>query len=421
MQRASRIDLRMSDTISSPEDVAPPGGLAKIEFVVLIASMMALNAMAIDIMVPALDDIGRAFSVATENDQQLVMLAYVLGFGLPQLIWGPVSDRYGRRALLLISLIGYAALSWACALAGSFSELLAARFMMGVFSSAGRVVAISVVRDVYAGRGMAQIMSFVMMVFMTVPILAPAMGQVVLGFGPWTWIFYVMVIYASFVAVWSFVRLPETLPPDLRKPLSFASAFEAYGQVLRTRVACGYVLASGVLFGGLFAFLFSFEQVMSQVFGEGERIGLWFALASIGLAFTSFANGLLVKRFGMRRLSHVSVIVFTSLALTNLAAMWVLGPVFAVFMPLMILTFGMVGMIGSNFNAIAMEPLGEIAGTASAALGFASTTIAGFLGYAISSRFDGTVLPLLAGFAALGAGSFLIILVTEKRQLFGNG
>ena len=135
----------------------PPSGIFKVEFVVLIASMMALNALAIDIMVPALDDIGRAFAVANANDQQLVMLAYVIGFGVPQLIWGPVSDRYGRRALLLISLIGYAALSWACVLASSFSELLLARFVMGVFSSAGRVVAVSVVRDVYAGRGMAEI------------------------------------------------------------------------------------------------------------------------------------------------------------------------------------------------------------------------------------------------------------------------
>ena len=399
----------------------PPSGIFKVEFIVLIASMMALNALAIDIMVPALDDIGRAFSVANENDQQLVMLVYVLGFGVPQLIWGPVSDRYGRRALLLISLIGYAALSWACVLASSFSELLLARFVMGVFSSAGRVVAVSVVRDVYAGRGMAEIMSFVMMVFMTVPILAPALGQVILGFGPWTWIFYVLVIYASFVALWSFFRLPETLPAERRKPLSFASAFAAYGTVLRTRTACGYVLASGVLFGGLFAFIFSVEQVMREVFGEDERLGLWFALASIGLAASNFVNAMLVKRIGMRRISHIAVIIFTGLAAVNLAAMWMLGPVFAVFMPLMILTFGMVGMIGSNFNAIAMEPLGDIAGTASAALGFASTTLAGGFGYLISSQYDGSVLPLLTGFVVLGVASLIILYVTEKGHLFQTG
>lgn len=404
-----------------PSETERPGRLPKVEFIILIASMMALNALAIDIMVPALDDIGASFGLANANDQQLVMFAYVLGFGAPQLIWGPVSDRYGRRALLLISLIGYGLFGLVCVFAGSFYGLLLARFFMGVFSSAGRVVAVSVVRDVYEGRGMAQIMSFVMMVFMTVPVLAPALGQVILNFGPWTWIFYVLVIYASLVAVWSVARLPETLPPARRKPLSFASAFGAYRQVIGTRVACGYVLGSGVLFGGLFAFIFSIEQVMREVFNREAELGFWFAMVSLGLAVSNFLNAMLVKRIGMRRLSHIAVTVFVLLSLTNLTLMSLYGPVFVLFMPLMMLSFGTIGMIGSNFNAIAMEPLGEIAGTASAALGFATTTLAGLLGYIISSQFDGTVLPLLTGFAGLGLLSLVVLFVTERGRLFQPG
>ena len=411
----------MSDSIASSEDVSPPGGLAKIEFVILIASMMALNALAIDIMVPALNDIGASFQLANANDQQLVIFAYVLGFGLPQLIWGPVSDRFGRRSLLLFSLVGYSLCGLACVFSGSFTGLLMARFFMGVFSSACRVVAVSVVRDVYVGRGMAQIMSLVMSVFMIVPLLAPGAGQLILLVASWPWIFYVLVVYSVVVAIWSVTRLPETLPVDARKELSFRSAFAAYKQVIQTRVACGYVLASGVLFGGLFAFIFSVEQVMREVFDQDDMLGLWFALVAFGIAVSNIANAMLVKRIGMRRLAHISVIVFTGLGALNLLLMWQLGPVFPVFMTVMIAIFGTVGLMGSNFNAIAMEPLGEIAGTASAALGFASTTIAGFFGYAISSQFDGTVLPLLAGFTALGAGSFCIILVTEKGKLFGNG
>lgn len=400
--------------------IGPPGGLHRIEFIVLIASMMALNALAIDIMVPALDDIGAAYSLANENNQQLVMVVFVFGFGTMQLFWGPVSDHYGRRSLLLISLLGYGICGLACVFAGSFNGLLVARFFMGMFAAAGRVIAVSVVRDVYAGRNMAEIMSFVMLVFMAAPILAPAIGQVILSVAPWPWIFYVLVIYASVVAVWSLARLPETLPPAQRLPLSFASAMRAYRTVIKTRIAFGYVLASGVLFGGLFAFIFSVEQVMREVFGEDGRIGLWFALVSIGLAVSNFINALLVKRIGMRRISHWAVIIFTSLALINLAAMMILGPVFAVFMPLMVLTFGMVGMIGSNFNAIAMEPLGEIAGTASAALGFATTTIAGGFGYLISSQYNGSIVPLLAGFAGLGVGSFILLYITERGKLFGE-
>ncbi len=407
-------------THSIPPGAAAAEKLSKIEFVVLIASMMALNAIAIDIMVPALNDIGSAFQLSDPNDQQLVIFAYVLGFGTPQLIWGPVSDRYGRRALLLISLIGYGLCGLACVFANSFYGLLAARFIMGVFSSAGRVVAVSVVRDVYAGRGMAQIMSLVMTVFMVVPILAPAIGQVILLVSPWPWIFYVLVIYASLVALWSGMRLPETLPAGARKPLSFEQAFSAYWTVIRTRVAFGYVLASGVLFGGLFAFIFSIEQVMREVFDEDARLGLWFALASIGLAASNFLNAVLVKRYGMRCLSHIAVLIFIGTSLLNLILMWQLGPIFAVFMPIMILNFGTIGLIGSNFNAIAMEPLGDIAGTASAALGFATTTLAGGFGYIISSRFDGTVLPLLSGFAGLGTIAFVILFITERGRLFGR-
>lgn len=412
--------LQMSEPAASSENSLPPGKLGKPEFVVLIASMMALNALAIDIMVPALNEIGAAFRLTNANDQQLFVFAYVLGFGAPQLIWGPVSDRFGRRALLLLSLTGYALCGLACVFANSFYGLLGARFAMGFFSSAGRVVAVSVVRDVYAGRGMAQIMSLIMMVFMIVPILAPAIGQLILGIAPWPWIFYVLVIYASIVAVWSVARLPETLLIENRKPLSLTSAFGAYITVLRTRVACGYVLASGILFGALFAFIFSIEQVMREVFGEDERLGLWFALVSIGIAVSNFVNAVLVKRVGMRRLSHIAVVTFVLLSLLNLALMQWFGPVFVIFMPVMMLTFGTVGMIGSNFNAIAMEPLGEIAGTASAALGFATTTLAGLLGYLISSQFNGTVTPLLIGFTALGIVSFVVLFVTEKGRLFGT-
>ncbi|MEM7661449.1 MAG: multidrug effflux MFS transporter [Pseudomonadota bacterium] len=404
--------------MQKPLDHPIETGLPKVEFVVLIASMMALNALAIDIMVPALNDIGDAFRLETANDQQLVVFAYVLGFGVPQLVWGPISDRFGRRSLLLLSLLGYALCGLVCVFARSFEGLLTARFIMGVFASAGRVVAVSVVRDVYAGRGMAEIMSLVMTVFMVVPILAPAIGQGILVVAPWPWVFYVLVIYSVAVCIWSSFRLPETLPVDRRRPLSFEKAFSAYWTVIRTRVAFGYVLASGVLFGGLFAFIFSIEQVMREVFNEDARLGLWFAIVSIGLAASNFVNAVLVKRYGMRRLSHIAVVVFVSLSAINLFLMSQIGPVFAVWMPLMFVTFGTIGMIGSNFNAIAMEPLGDIAGTASAALGFATTTLSGLLGFLISSQFDGTVMPLLTGFTALGATALIILFVTEKGKLF---
>ena len=402
-----------------PQSANSPLALPKAEFVVLIASLMALNALAIDVMLPALSSIGSDFGLTNDNDRQLVIIAYILGFGAPQLVYGPLTDRFGRRSILIIALIGYVLCAIVSTLVTSFAALLVARFTMGVFSSGCRVVAVSIVRDVFAGRGMAEIMSLVMTIFMVVPILAPAIGQLVLFGGPWQWIFWVLAIYAVIVLIWSLSRLPETLPAERRKPLNFSSAFGAYWQVVRSRVTFGYLLASGIVFGSLFAFIASAEQVMKDVFGMDEEFVIWFAIVAAGLAAANFTNSRLVQRFGMRRLSHLALIGFIATSAANLVLMAWLGPVFAVFFPLFMLTFAFFGMMGSNFNAIAMEPLGHIAGTASAAYGFATTTMAGLIGGAIGRSFDGTVLPILFGFTVLGVASLAIVALTEKGRLFG--
>ncbi|MEL7481390.1 MAG: multidrug effflux MFS transporter [Pseudomonadota bacterium] len=401
-------------TISSA-DQAPARG----EFVVLIASLMALNALAIDIMLPALNNIGQDFALATDNDQQLVIIAYVFGFGAPQLIYGPLTDRFGRKPILYVSLIGYMLCAFACTAVTTFSALLAVRFTMGVFASGCRVVAVSVVRDLYVGRGMAEIMSLVMTIFMAVPILAPAVGQVVLFAGPWRLIFYVLVVYAGLVLIWSALRLPESLPAEARAPLNLKTTIAAYRDVVTTRASFGYLLASGVVFGSLFGFISAAEQIMREVFLQGDRFVIWFAVIAGGLAMANFTNSRLVQRFGMRRLSHSALVAFTLLSTAALAVMAAFGPNFALFMPFFIAIFACFGLIGSNFNAIAMEPLGRIAGTGSAAYGFATTTLAASIGGLIGRAYDGSVLPLLAGFAGLGLASLLIVAVTENGRLFG--
>lgn len=397
-----------------------PSVPSKYEFVILIASLMALNALAIDIMLPALSEIGTDFRLVEENDRQLVIIAYILGFGIPQLVYGPLTDRFGRRPVLFVALAGYIACAVASTLVTTFSALLVARFVMGVFSSGCRVVAVSVVRDVYAGRAMAEIMSLVMTIFMVVPILAPALGQLVLFGGSWHLIFWVLALYAAIVFAWTLARLGETLPETRRTPLNLASAIGAYVRVVRTRVTFGYLLASGIVFGSLFAFIASAEQVMTGVFGMGEEFVLWFAIVAGGLACANFLNSRLVQRLGMRRLSHIALVGFTIVSAANLVLMATMGPVFPVFFPLFVLAFAFFGMMGSNFNALAMEPLGEIAGTASAAYGFATTTLAGLIGGAIGRQFDGTVLPILAGFTVLGLAGLAIVLVTERGKLFGQ-
>lgn len=390
------------------------------EFVGIVASMMALNALAIDIMLPALSDIADHYQLSRANDQQWVIFAYVFGFGLPQLFFGPLSDRYGRRGLLQLCITGYIFAGLFCMMTRSFEVLLAMRFLQGVFAAGVRVIASAIVRDLMAGRDMARIMSLIMTVFMAVPILAPTLGAIVLLVAPWQWTFGILSVGGVLLLTWVSLRLPETQPAASRQPLSLRQTGRAYAQVLTTRETVGYMSASGVIFGALFAFIAASEQIFRDVFDRGDSFAIWFAGIAASLALANFVNSRIVERFGMRRISHIVLIGFTGLALTNSLILLVLGERLVLFYPLFCLTFACFGMLGSNFSAIALEPLGPIAGTASAAYGFATSTVASTFGYLVASRFDGSVVPILNGFVALGLVSLSLILITERGRLFAS-
>lgn len=388
------------------------------ELVIMVAALMSLNALAIDIMLPALSNISDFYSLSRDNDQQLVIFAYIAGFGAPQLVFGPISDRYGRKGLLRICLVGYAIAGIACIMTSSFMTLLLARFIQGVFASGVRVIAVSIVRDLLAGRAMARIMSLVMTVFMVVPILAPTIGAGVMLIAPWQWTFALLSIAAMLNLVWIQIRLPETLTDQDRQPLNPEQSLKAYWQVVTTRVTFGYMCASGVIFGALFAFVAASEQIFTDVFGKHETFALWFAGVAAALAISNFLNSRIVERFGMRRISHSVLILFIALALINVITLHTVGEKLWLFYPLFCLTFGCFGMLGANFTAMAMEPQGKIAGTASAAYGFASTTFASLIGYLVAGQFNGTIAPFMWGFVALGVSSLSIVFVTERFCLF---
>lgn len=384
----------------------------------MVAALMSLNALAIDIMLPALSNITDFYNLQRDNDQQLVIFAYIAGFGAPQLVFGPISDRYGRKGLLSICLIGYAIAGIACIMTSSFATLLVARFVQGIFASGVRVIAVSIVRDLLAGRAMARIMSLVMTVFMVVPILAPTIGAGVMLVAPWQWTFALLSIAAVLNLIWIQIRLPETLLPADRQPLNLHQTGSAYWQVLTTRITLGYMCASGVIFGALYAFIAASEQVFTDVFGQHETFALWFAGVAASLAGANFLNSRIVEKFGMRRISHTVLVLFIVLATTNVITLYTVGEKLWLFYPLFCLTFGCFGMLGANFTALAMEPQGKIAGTASAAYGFASTTVASLIGYLVAGQFNGTVAPFMLGFVTLGVSSLAIIFVTERFKLF---
>jgi DHA1 family bicyclomycin/chloramphenicol resistance-like MFS transporter len=391
-------------------------GLGPKELVALVAGLMSLNALAIDIILPALSDLGAELAVSDPNDRQYVVIAYVLGMGAAQLFFGPASDRFGRRRPLLASLAGYSVLGLVCIWADSFAILVAARALQGVAAAGARVISLSIVRDVHAGSGMARVVSLAMMVFMAVPMLAPNLGQLVLLVAPWRWIFVVLVVFGGGMTLWVGLRLGETLPPEQRRPLQPRALANAYALVFRTRATFGYLIASGVVFGALFSYIASSEQLY-DAFGRKSTFTLFFATVAGAMAVASYLNARLVERFGMRRLSHAALLAFVGVNLALVLLLPAGAGGFWVFHSCMMASFFCMSFLGANFNAIAMEPLGHVAGTASAALGFAGTLIAGVLGAAVGQQFDGTARPIAVGFLALGAVALVAVLVTERGRL----
>jgi MFS transporter, DHA1 family, multidrug resistance protein len=396
------------------------GRLPQWELVVLIASLMALNAAAIDIFIPALQDIGAALGVATENQRQFVITSYVAGFGAAQLVYGPLSDRFGRRPVLFFGLGLYVAAALAAAFAPTFGVLLAFRAIQGIGAAATRVIAVSVVRDCFGGRRMASVMSLVMMVFMAIPVIAPNIGQLIMLFGTWREISLVVALFSFAVLVWSALRLPETLHPEDRRPLTVERTAYAFRLVLSNRIAFGYTAATATIFGVLFGFINQAEQIYTEVYDLGPVFTLYFSGVAIFMAAASFLNSQLVERFGMRRLSHGALIGFCLLNGIHLVLAWSMGGAtpFWMFFALIVPTFCLFGFIGTNFNALAMDPLGHVAGTASSVLGFGQTLGGGLLGAALGYAYNGTLIPLFAGFLALSLCSLALIFVAEGGRLF---
>jgi DHA1 family bicyclomycin/chloramphenicol resistance-like MFS transporter len=407
--------------MNAPQSARPlashaPLGFAA--FVALVAALMALNAVATDIMLPALPQIGAALGVAEANDRQAIVTAYLIGFGLGQFAVGLLSDRFGRRPILIAGLAAYGVAGALCALAGDFPTLLAARAAQGVGAAAPRVIVTALVRDCYSGRKMAQVTSLAMMTFMAAPVLAPSLGQGILMSAGWRAIFGFLSVYAALVLAIAAWRLPETLPAAWRRPLSAAALGEGVRLIAGSRQTVGYALASGAFFGALFAFIASAQQILAELYGLGVWFPIVFGAIALTIALAAFLNAMLVGRFGMRALSHGAALAFTLVSLT-LAGLAGLGqPPLWAFLGLIAGAMMLVGLVFSNFNALAMEPMAAAAGLASSFIGGATTIIGATLGFFIGRAYDGTVLPLALGYAACGAATLVILLVVERGRLF---
>ena len=390
------------------------------ETVALLAGLMALNAFAIDAMIPALPAIGRSLNVADDNHRQLVVVAYMIGFGSSQLLWGPLADRFGRKPILAAGIALYATFALLCGIAGSFPLLIAGRVAMGASAAVTRVLVVAMVRDLFEAEAMARVMSLVFMVFMLVPVLAPSIGQAILLFAPWRAIFLVLAAYALVMLTWSHLRLPETLHPEFRRSLAWRDVGSAAWETIREPMSRGYTLALALTFGGLVAYISSVQQIVFDAFKAPNAIGLVFGAVAAPMALAAWANSKIVGRFGLRRVGHGGAAAFAlvtaihaGIATTGVETL----TIFIVFQGLAMACFA---FTSSNISTLAMAHMGPIAGTASSVQGVVGTIGGAMIGLVIGQAFDGTPRPFLWGMATCAALAFLIVLATEPKRLFAG-
>lgn len=398
---------------------APPHpGMTFREFVALVAAMMAINALSIDMMLPALPDIGASLGLVGENERQWIITAYLLGFGAAQIVYGPLADRFGRKPVLLVGVALYTLFTVVAAFAPTFQTIVIARILQGIGAASTRVLAVAIVRDSYSGRTMARVMSLAFIVFLVAPIVAPTIGQGIVLVAPWHAIFWALAAVGVVLAIWIALRLPETLHAEDRKPVSVASVVSAFKLALTTRVAVGYMLASTATFGALFGFVASSQQVFTDALGQPAWFTTAFAVVAGTMAISSFVNSRIVEQAGTRRVSHAGLLGFIAFAVVHAIVAYSGNETIWTFI---VLQSGMMfcfGLVASNFGAMAMEPLGHIAGTGSSVQGFFTTVGGALIGSLIGQLFDGTTVPLTIGFVACGLVSLALVLWTEKGRLF---
>lgn len=388
------------------------------EFVALIALMISLVALSIDAVLPALESIGDSLGVTNSNDNQLVIGALFIGMACGQLLFGPLSDSIGRRRSMMMGYCVFFLGSLLALIANDLTTMLISRFLQGFGVSAPRVLSIAIVRDLYAGRSMAKVMSFVMMVFILVPMLAPLFGQLILTLANWRVIFVAIALVGLVSLGWYLLRQGETLAANDQADFTVTRTTSALQFIFTHRVALGYTIASGIMFGPFVFYLSSAQQLFQNIYGLEQWFPLYFAGLSCAFGVSSFTNGKQVMRFGMQVIIRFALKLTTAISLLFvIVAWWFNGlPALWIMTMYMLLTFFCIGLLFGNFNALAMEPLGHIAGMGAAIIGSLSTFISAILAVIIGQQFSETVYPLMISFLLASSVTFLLIQWIESDK-----
>lgn len=394
-------------------------GIGRKELVVLLAFTIALQALGVDAMLPALDDIAADLQVPDPNRRQLVVGLFLLFAGLGSLIPGLLSDRYGRKILMLVTLGLYVITSFACALVTSYDVLLVARVLQGLSSAGLVVLPAAIVRDQFEGDGMARVLSLIGAVFITVPVIAPTLGQLVMDLANWRWIFVVLGALGMVMTAWIAVRLPETLHPEFRQEIRVMVLLRNMTVAATARSSFGYTIGAGLVIGTVFGYVNSAQQLVGEHFNAGDMFPYVFGGTAATMALSSLVNSRIVERFGARRVSHTGLIIF--MVVSGLQV-WVAYSTHSTqiewFLPLMSCNLALLGFLGANFSSIAMQPFAEIAGAASSIQSFVRMVMAAVIGIVIGQAYDGTARPLAISMLSAALFALVLVLFSEKGRLF---
>ncbi|TIX49724.1 multidrug effflux MFS transporter [Alteraurantiacibacter aquimixticola] len=403
-------------TVAEPLDSMPMG---KRELIVLLALLMSLNALSIDAMLPALDDMARELGATDGNRRQLVVAIYSITMGMGCLIPGSYADRYGRRPILLFSLACYAGFSLLVAVLHQFNLVLVARALGGLLSAGLMVAPMAIVRDLYEGDKMARLMSVVAAVFITVPVIAPSFGQAVLLVAGWRWIFVALAAVGGLAACWVYFRLPETLRDEHRQEIILPVIARNMKDALLNRQSIGYVLGTLLVMGGVFAYVNIAQQLYSEHFGVSEAaFPIVFGSTAAMMAFANITNSRIVMRFGARRVSHTGVLVFIVVSALQVWASYYHPGDISWFVPLTAINLGLLGFLGANFGSIAMQPFAHIAGAASSVQSFFRMFGAAMVGLLIGQLYDGTARPFAWALLICSTLALCFVLYSEEGRLF---
>jgi MFS transporter, DHA1 family, multidrug resistance protein len=395
-----------------------PPRIARTEFVALVAVTISLVALSIDSMLPAIGQIALDLGVHDSNDRQLVITMLFLGLAAAQVFYGPLSDSLGRKPPMYVGFGIFLVGSLVSIFAVNFTMMLAGRLLQGIGAAGPRILAVAMVRDQYHGNDMASIMSMAMAVFILVPIIAPAVGQVILLFAPWQAIFLLLLAIGAAALAWHVLRQPETLPPERRLPFSAVRILQAISETFRNRVALGYTVIAGLIFGAFVGYLSSSQQIFQEIYGAGRLFAVYFGTLAVAIGLAAITNSKLVMKYGMRQMCRWALGIGCGLS----AVFWFYivafdsEPHLILLMAYLLAVFFAFGVLFGNFNALAMEPLGHIAGVAAAVVGSFTTFISLAIGTVIGRAYDGSVVPLVTGFAGLSALSLFLMAWVERGR-----